>query len=169
MYTKICDKSCRLKCATNLVNCALCKVKEIRLLYFKKFFCYIYVNSFILALEVRNWTPEYYVANQSDCQQILEGPDVLMEIPLLNNTQLHNIRDKALVRFRGMIQDMYNPEYYFKQYEVKNTDTGESDVRCGMYMDAARCLVYYLHFLIFLPSILETILSDSANVIPAVI
>lgn len=69
-----------------------------------------------------------------------------MEIPLLNNVQLHDIKDKELVRFRGMIQDMYNPEYYFKQYEVRNTDTGESDVRYGMYMDAARCLVNYLCF-----------------------
>ncbi|XP_011874176.1 PREDICTED: mini-chromosome maintenance complex-binding protein isoform X2 [Vollenhovia emeryi] len=69
------------------------------------------------SIEVRDWTPEYYVANQSNCQQILEGSDVLTEIPLLNDTRLHDIRDKQLVRFRGMIQDMYNPEYYFKKYE----------------------------------------------------
>lgn len=104
---------------------------------------------------MRNWTPEYYIANQSDCQQVLESSDVLTEIPLLNCAQLHDIRDKELVRFRGMIQDMYNPEYYFKQYEVKNTDTGENDVRCGMYMDSARCLVNYL-LLIFPLCILET-------------
>lgn len=84
------------------------------------------------------------MANQSDCQRILEGPDALTEIPLLNSARLHDIKDKELVRFRGMIQDMYNPEYYLKRYEVKNTDTGESDVRCGMYMDRARCLVTFL-------------------------
>ncbi|XP_018304208.1 mini-chromosome maintenance complex-binding protein isoform X1 [Mycetomoellerius zeteki] len=92
------------------------------------------------SVEVRDWTPEYYVSNQSNCQEILKSPDILTKIPLLNNAQLHDIKDKELVRFRGMIQDMYNPEYYFKQYEVKNTNTGESDIRCGMYMDAARCL-----------------------------
>ncbi|XP_018396179.1 PREDICTED: mini-chromosome maintenance complex-binding protein [Cyphomyrmex costatus] len=92
------------------------------------------------SVEVRDWTPEYYTSNQSNCQEILENPDMLTKIPLLNNVQLHNIKDKELVRFRGMIQDIYNPEYYFKQYEVKNTDTGESTIRCGMYMDAARCL-----------------------------
>ncbi|XP_028045441.2 mini-chromosome maintenance complex-binding protein [Monomorium pharaonis] len=89
---------------------------------------------------IRNWTPEYYVSNQSECQQILEDPKVLAEIPLLNIVQSHDIKDKELVRFRGMIQDMYNPEYYLKEYEVKNIDTGNSDVRCGMYMDVARCL-----------------------------
>ncbi|KMR04799.1 mini-chromosome maintenance complex-binding [Lasius niger] len=92
------------------------------------------------SIEVRNWTTEYYVTNQLSCQQILENPDVLREIPLLNDLQLHDITDKQLVRFRGMVQDMYDPEYFFKRYEVKNTKTGESDIRCGMYMDAARCL-----------------------------
>jgi len=125
------------------INFTLRGVEEIPLFFI------FYVNFFIPAIEIRNWTPEFYVANQSDCQQILEGPDVLTEIPLLNNVQLHDIKDKELVRFRGMIQDMYNPEYYFKQYEVKNTDTGERDIRCGMYMDAARCLVNYLRFVAF--------------------
>ncbi|XP_029156263.1 mini-chromosome maintenance complex-binding protein [Nylanderia fulva] len=92
------------------------------------------------SIEARNWTTEYYVTNQLSCQQILENPDVLREIPLLNNLQLHDITDKQLIRFRGMVQDMYDPEYFLKQYEVKNTKTGESDIRCGMYTDAARCL-----------------------------
>lgn len=92
------------------------------------------------SIDVKNWTAEYYVTNQLSCQQILENPDILREIPLLNNVQLHDITDKQLVRFRGMVQDMYDPEYFFKQYEVKNTKTGKSDVRCGMYTDAARCL-----------------------------
>ncbi|XP_012058308.1 PREDICTED: mini-chromosome maintenance complex-binding protein [Atta cephalotes] len=92
------------------------------------------------AVEIRDWTPEYYVSNQSNCQKILESENILTKIPLLNNTQLHDIKDKELVRFRGMIQDMYDPEYYLKQYEVKNTNTGENNIRCGMYMDAAQCL-----------------------------
>lgn len=93
---------------------------------------------------MRNWTSDYYIANEASCQQILEDPNVLREIPLLNDVQLREIADKQLVRFRGMVQDMYNPEYYFKRYEVKNSNTGESDVRCGMYTDAARCSVRYL-------------------------
>lgn len=93
---------------------------------------------------MRNWTSEYYITNQLSCQQILGNSDILKEIPLLNDVQLHNIKDKQLVRFRGMVQDMYDPEYYFKQYEVKNTRTGESNVRYGMYADVACCLVSYL-------------------------
>lgn len=90
-------------------------------------------------IEARNWTSDYYVANETSCQQVLGNPEILKEIPLLNNAEIRDIADKQLVRFRGMIQDMYNPEYYFKRYGVKNLNTAESDVRCGMYTDAATC------------------------------
>ncbi|XP_011149707.1 mini-chromosome maintenance complex-binding protein isoform X2 [Harpegnathos saltator] len=92
------------------------------------------------ATELRDWTSEYYITNESSCQQILKNSDILREIPLLNDVQLHNIKDKQLVRFQGMVQDMYDPEYYFKQYEVKNIRTGEGSIRCGMYTDIAYCL-----------------------------
>ncbi|KOC64346.1 Mini-chromosome maintenance complex-binding protein [Habropoda laboriosa] len=39
-----------------------------------------------------------------------------------------------------MIQDMHNPEYYFQQYEVKNSESGMHELRCGMYADSAKCL-----------------------------
>ena len=35
---------------------------------------------------------------------------------------------------------MHNPEYYFKQYEVKNIQTEMLEVRCGMYTDPVKCL-----------------------------
>jgi hypothetical protein len=101
--------------------------------------------------EIKNWTPGHYIANEASCQEILENPDILREIPLLNNVRLRDVADKQLVRFRGMVQDMYNPEYYFKRYKVKNSSTGETDVRHGMYTDAAVCSVRYLsHFIMYL-------------------
>lgn len=93
---------------------------------------------------------EYYIANQTLCQQMLKNPDVWKEIPLLNSAPLCNFKDKQLVRFRGMIQDMYDPEYYLEQYEVKNSMTGESDIRCGLYIDVAHCLVDYFLFLLYI-------------------
>jgi len=100
-----------------------------------------YYKHFLSVIEVKNWTPGHYITNETSCRKILENPDILKEIPLLNNVQLRDIADKQLVRFRGMIQDMYNPEYYFKRYKVKNSSTGESDVRYGTYMDTAVCSV----------------------------
>lgn len=90
----------------------------------------------LLALSINDWTPEHFVKNQSSCKLLLENSNALREIPLLNDAPLHCFRDKQLVRFRGMIQDMYNPEYYFQKYEVKNIQSGYCDVRFGMYTDS---------------------------------
>ncbi|KAK2579582.1 hypothetical protein KPH14_010877 [Odynerus spinipes] len=92
-----------------------------------------------MSLSINDWTPEHFIANQPSCKLILENSDALKEIPLLNNAPLHDFRDKQLVRFRGMVQDMYNPEYYFQKYEVKNIQSGCCDVKFGMYTDSVFC------------------------------
>ncbi|XP_076172689.1 mini-chromosome maintenance complex-binding protein isoform X2 [Ptiloglossa arizonensis] len=94
----------------------------------------------ISSLKIVDWTPAHFIENRPNCNKILENPDVLKEIPLLNNAPLHNFMDRQLVRFRGMIQDMHNPEYYFQQYEVKDNQTETHEIRCGMYADSAQCL-----------------------------
>lgn len=93
----------------------------------------------IPSLKVADWTPDYFTANRTECDVILENADTLREIPLLNNAPLHKFRDRQLVRFKGMVQDMHDPEYYFHRYEVKNTRTETCEVRCGMYADSAKC------------------------------
>ncbi|CAD1477307.1 unnamed protein product, partial [Heterotrigona itama] len=90
--------------------------------------------------KIMDWTREYFITNKSDCNLILEDLDVLKEIPLLNNTPVHKLKDGQLVRFKGMIQDMHNPEYYLQMYEVKNTQTETYQLKCGMYTDSAKCL-----------------------------
>lgn len=42
-----------------------------------------------------------------------------------------------------MIQDMYNPEYYFEQYEVMNSETKEKYMKNGKYIDTAYCKVLW--------------------------
>ncbi|XP_076661260.1 mini-chromosome maintenance complex-binding protein [Halictus rubicundus] len=91
-------------------------------------------------LKILDWTPEHFIANRSTCNVILNNPNVLKEIPSLNYAPLHYFRDRQLVRFRGMIQDMHNPEYYFQQYEVRNNQSNVQETRCGMYTDFARCM-----------------------------
>ncbi|CAK9827937.1 Mini-chromosome maintenance complex-binding protein [Anthophora retusa] len=91
-------------------------------------------------LKITDWTPEYFIGNCSDCNLILESSDALKEIPSLNDASLHNFRHQQLVRFKGMVQDMHNPEYYFQQYEIKNSQNEVNELRCGMYVDSAKCL-----------------------------
>lgn len=65
----------------------------------------------------------------------------MKEIPLLNSLALHDVQDGQLVRFQGMIQDMYNAEYYLKKYEVVNVQTGDTCMQTAAYKDFAKCLV----------------------------
>lgn len=92
-----------------------------------------------MTMNVREWTREHFMANQSDCKQLLENADALQEIPCLNSSSLDYFKEGQLVKFRGMIQDIFNPEYYYENYEVKDTNTGASSIRSGMFVDITQC------------------------------
>ncbi|KXJ73685.1 hypothetical protein RP20_CCG015250 [Aedes albopictus] len=87
-------------------------------------------------MDLSSWTPEYFGANEEWCVEQLGKPEVWAQIPLLNCTQLHDIRDNVLVRFRGMIQDMQDPECYLERYEVrKKSDGSLIRAQSGKYRD----------------------------------
>eukprot|EP00002_Diphylleia_rotans_P039606 TRINITY_DN9219_c0_g1_i1.p1 TRINITY_DN9219_c0_g1~~TRINITY_DN9219_c0_g1_i1.p1 ORF type:complete len:585 (-),score=115.65 TRINITY_DN9219_c0_g1_i1:48-1802(-) len=69
------------------------------------------------------------------CQQLLESPAQLAKIPILNVTESYLIPDKSLVRYRGMIQDMFDPEYYMGIYGQRNPQSGQRSWRLGKYRD----------------------------------
>ncbi|EKX45354.1 hypothetical protein GUITHDRAFT_163251 [Guillardia theta CCMP2712] len=59
------------------------------------------------------------------------------EIPLLNSVdQVEQIRPGTLVRFRCMVQNTYNPEWYVGEYELVNKATGERKRRFSLYADS---------------------------------
>uniref|UniRef100_A0A182QD81 Mini-chromosome maintenance complex-binding protein n=1 Tax=Anopheles farauti TaxID=69004 RepID=A0A182QD81_9DIPT len=70
------------------------------------------------------WTPEYFIANESACLAQLATGNVWSKIPLLNCTELAHLPDGSLVRFRGMLQDMQDPECYLERYGVRSKATG---------------------------------------------
>eukprot|EP00899_Mesostigma_viride_P012749 jgi/Mesvir1/21475/Mv03928-RA.4 len=62
----------------------------------------------------------------------LNDEGALTRIPELNAVSIDRIPANTLVRFRGMVQDMFNPEYYAAAYQDPATGTW----RCTMYRDA---------------------------------
>jgi hypothetical protein len=60
-------------------------------------------------------------------------------VPSLNDVPLHMLGPNTLVRFRCMVQDIYDSEFYLGIYEVSNAATGEKVLRTGMYRDATYC------------------------------
>ena len=75
--------------------------------------------------------------------------NLIIQVPSLNDVPLHKLQPSTLVRFRCMIQDMFDPEFYHSNYEVKNKDTQSVGMHCGMYKDVARCQVLGHRFFTF--------------------
>eukprot|EP01116_Phalansterium_solitarium_P001207 TRINITY_DN10987_c0_g1_i2.p1 TRINITY_DN10987_c0_g1~~TRINITY_DN10987_c0_g1_i2.p1 ORF type:complete len:549 (+),score=182.61 TRINITY_DN10987_c0_g1_i2:88-1734(+) len=57
------------------------------------------------------------------------------EIPKLNFSFFEHLRDGTLVRYRGMVQDMFDTEYFLGAYEEINESTGEKRLVSGKYRD----------------------------------
>eukprot|EP01083_Nonionella_stella_P302225 1041221_1 len=58
------------------------------------------------------------------------------QIPLLNSVSSPEmLRTNSLVRFRGMVQETMNPEYYLGLYEEVDCKTDERFLRAGKYRD----------------------------------
>ncbi|XP_063382766.1 mini-chromosome maintenance complex-binding protein [Cydia fagiglandana] len=85
-------------------------------------------------------TPDSWLANEQTWKENLLKLPNWYQIPLINSNASHNLPDGTLVRFRGMIQDMHNPEFYFEQFEVFNSETNEVRSKSGKYRDTANIL-----------------------------
>ncbi|EDW77997.1 uncharacterized protein Dwil_GK24254 [Drosophila willistoni] len=71
-------------------------------------------------------------------KELLKDSSKWHSIPILNYTPLHKLKDQTLVRFRGMIQDMMDPEIYLERYEVKSSDASSKRLQQGKYRDCLR-------------------------------
>lgn len=59
-------------------------------------------------------------------------------VPSLNLGNLNSLHDGCLVRYTGMVQDQFDPEFYFKVYHVTSNGSNGSpqqDAHCGLYSD----------------------------------
>lgn len=63
----------------------------------------------------------------------------------MNSVDLQYLKDGHLVRFRGTIQDMHNPEFYFENFEIFNKQTKESRIGSGKYRDTSDISVSFSH------------------------
>ena len=48
----------------------------------------------------------------------------LARVPALDATPVETLRPGSLVRFQGMVQDTWDPEYYLGVYELRDLATG---------------------------------------------
>nr|XP_019947887.1 PREDICTED: mini-chromosome maintenance complex-binding protein [Paralichthys olivaceus]XP_019947896.1 PREDICTED: mini-chromosome maintenance complex-binding protein [Paralichthys olivaceus] len=71
----------------------------------------------------------------------LKEKDAHTWVPSLNDVPLHYLKPNSLVKFRCLIQDMFDPEFYMGVYETVDPSTKAKVLRCGRYKDVTECAV----------------------------
>ncbi|XP_067382817.1 mini-chromosome maintenance complex-binding protein [Channa argus] len=69
----------------------------------------------------------------------LKEKDAHTWVPSLNNVPLHYLKPNSLVKFRCLIQDMFDPEFYMGVYETIDPSTKAKVLCCGKYKDVTDC------------------------------
>ncbi|KAJ8248413.1 hypothetical protein GJAV_G00241770 [Gymnothorax javanicus] len=59
--------------------------------------------------------------------------------PLLNDIPLHYLKPNSLVKFRCLVQDMFDPEFYTRTYEHLDPASKSKVLKFGKYKDIAEC------------------------------
>lgn len=66
--------------------------------------------------------------------QELRKEEIWEKVPLLNIESVgHSVKEGQLVRFFGMVQDMFDPQHSIHQYEVLKTHANHKEIRCAKY------------------------------------
>ncbi|XP_062319960.1 mini-chromosome maintenance complex-binding protein isoform X1 [Osmerus eperlanus] len=60
-------------------------------------------------------------------------------VPSLNDVPLHYLKPDSLVKFRCLIQDMFDPEFYMGVYETVEPSNNAKVLKCGKYKDVTEC------------------------------
>lgn len=70
-------------------------------------------------------------------KEALKEKDAQAMVPSLNDVPLHYLKPNCLVRFRCLIQDMFDPEFYMGVYETADPATKNKVLKCGKYRDVS--------------------------------
>jgi len=94
------------------------------------------VNQFF---ESQSQNPEWErLVAELICKEV-SVPDASLGIMSVNIEPNHLLKDGQLVKFRCMVQDMFDPEFYLSKYQVKSLIDGSVKTKCGRYRDTVSC------------------------------
>uniref|UniRef100_A0A8D8YNC6 Mini-chromosome maintenance complex-binding protein n=1 Tax=Cacopsylla melanoneura TaxID=428564 RepID=A0A8D8YNC6_9HEMI len=87
-----------------------------------------------------SWTPKYWQEHEQECEQILKDVNSWDQVPELHSIPSSELKDGMFVKYRGMIQDMMNPVFYFDKYEVLDRSTQSKSIHSGRFKESLHCL-----------------------------
>lgn len=80
-------------------------------------------------------TPELFMEQSAQVLEALSNEVIRAKIPLISNLENFNrLTDMQLVRFRGLVQNMLDPEIYLESYQTKS-DNDTLSIRKGKFRD----------------------------------
>lgn len=89
-------------------------------------------------------TPELFIEHHTDVLKAVSNGCVRAKIPLISNLEhFDGLNDGQLVRFRGLVQNMFDPEIYLEQYQTKDVDGDAHHTRNGKYRDILKMKVSF--------------------------
>lgn len=92
-------------------------------------------------MDLLNITVDEFISDSSKVLEQLDQNAVWQKLPMLNNVaDLSSLKDGQLVRFRGIVQDMLDPEIYLEKFQIKHSDESAS-IKCGKYRDGTNLAV----------------------------
>lgn len=93
---------------------------------------------------IESLTPEMCIKQLNVAKQLLSTNFIKTKIPVINNWKdLSRLKNTQLVRFRGLVQNMFDPEIYLETYEVKITNEA-TEMRSAKFCDTIELEVTFL-------------------------
>lgn len=87
-------------------------------------------------------TPELFIERQADVLEAISNGRVRAKIPLISNLDsFDQLNDGQLVRFRGLVQNMFDPEIYLERYQIKDVNNDQHHACNGKYRDNVKLKV----------------------------
>lgn len=81
-------------------------------------------------------TPESFIERRTEVLEAISNGSVRAKIPLISNLDsFDQLNDGQLVRFRGLVQNMFDPEIYLERYQIKDVNNDEHQTCNGKYRD----------------------------------
>lgn len=96
---------------------------------------------------IESLTPDLFIKKSAEVLEALSKDEVRSKIPLISNWEnFDRLKDLQLVRFRGLVQNMLDPEVYLEVYQTKR-DNDTMNLRNGKFRDNLKLEVFFsCHF-----------------------
>ncbi|KAJ8361343.1 hypothetical protein SKAU_G00178680 [Synaphobranchus kaupii] len=86
-----------------------------------------------------NGAPEWEGKVLEYFKEKLKESDAGNWVPSLNDVPLHYLKPNGLVKFRCLVQDMFDPEFYMGTYKHLDSASQSNVLKFGKYKDIAEC------------------------------